>query len=127
MIKGIDHFAVVTGDIERARCFYVDLLGFCETMRLETTHSGTIVFISLDGAQLEVFGGGRPKGSQAEGRQVGYTHIALAVDDIDADYERLSRAGVQFSMRPTTVESGLRIAFFTDPDGNSLELMQRPA
>lgn len=126
MIKGIDHFAVVTTDLERARKFYVDLLGFRETMRLETSHSGTILFISLGGSQLELFGGGRPKDSPEEGRKAGYTHLALMVDDIDADYQRLCQAGVQFGMKPTTVESGLRIAFFTDPEGNSLELMQRP-
>ena len=125
MITGIEHFAVVTTDVERAAKFYQEVLGFKEARRLQTTHSGTIIFISLGGSELELFGGGEiaPK---AEGRKVGYTHIALTVDDIDNDYERISKHGVEFSMKPTTVESGLRIAFFTDPDGNTLELMQRP-
>ena len=127
MIKDIDHLSVVTTDLERARKFYVDLLGFHETMRLETTHSGTIIFVALKGTQLELFGGGEPKAAEAGSRQVGYTHIALLVEDIDAVYERLAAAGVEFSMKPTTVDSGLRIAFFPDPDGNSLELMQRPS
>jgi predicted enzyme related to lactoylglutathione lyase len=48
------------------------------------------------------------------------------VDDIDRDYERISKRGVEFTMKPTTAESGMRIAFFADPDGNTLELMQRP-
>lgn len=126
MITGIDHFAVVTTDVARAARFYTELLGFRETMRLETSHSGTIIFIGLGEAQLELFGGGTPRSGPAEGRPVGFTHIALKVDDIDADYERLAAAGIAFDMKPTTVESGLRIAFFKDPDGNTIELMQRP-
>jgi glyoxylase I family protein len=125
VITGIEHFAVVTTDVEKAAAFYKDLLGFRERGRLQTTHSGTIIFITLGGTELELFGGGTiaPK---PEGRTVGYTHIALTVDDIDRDYERISKRGVEFTMKPTTAESGMRIAFFADPDGNTLELMQRP-
>ena len=125
MITGIEHFAVVTTDVEKAAKFYKDVLGFRERGRLQTAHSGTIIFITLGGAELELFGGGEiaPK---PEGRKVGYTHIALTVDDIGADYERIAKTGVEFSMKPTAVESGMKIAFFADPDGNTLELMQRP-
>ena len=127
MIKDLDHLALVTTDAERAAHFYIDLLGFKESGRLENTpHSGTIIFISLGGTQIELFGTGDAAATPAAERAVGYKHLALLVDDIDGEYERLRAAGVEFGMVPTTVESGLRIAFFTDPDGNALELMQRP-
>jgi predicted enzyme related to lactoylglutathione lyase len=124
VITGIEHFAVVTTDVEKAAAFYRDMLGFRERGRVQTPHSGTIIFITLGGTELELFGGGTvaPK---PEGRTVGYIHIAFTVDDIDSDYERISKRGVEFSMKPTTVESGMRIACFADPDGNTLELMQR--
>jgi len=124
VITGIEHLAVVTTDVEKAAAFYKDVLGFKERGRLQTAHSGTIIFITLGGTELELFGGGAiaPK---PEGRPVAYTHVALTVDDIDNDYERIAKHGVEFSMKPTTVESGMRIAFFADPDGNTLELMQR--
>lgn len=125
MIKGIDHFGVVTTDVERAAKFYTEVLGFRETMRLETEHSGTIVFVGADGVQVELFGGGDPRKMQ-EGKPVGYVHLALVVDDVDAEHERMSKLGVEFGMKPTSVEAGLRIAFFTDPDGNPIELLQRP-
>jgi catechol 2,3-dioxygenase-like lactoylglutathione lyase family enzyme len=126
VIKGLDHLAVVTTDVQRAARFYMDLLGFKESGRLETPHSGTIIFISLGGTQLELFGYGDAKLPVGADRSVGFKHLALLVDDIDGEYERLKAAGIEFSMVPTTVESGLRIAFFPDPDGNRLELMQRP-
>lgn len=58
--------------------------------------------------------------------QWAWLHLALLVEDIDAECERMSKLGVAFDMKPTSVESGLRIAFFKDPDGNAVELMQRP-
>jgi len=126
MIKDLDHLALITTDVHRAARFFIDLLGFKESGRLETSHSGTIIFVSLGGTQLELFGTGDAAAAPAADRAVGFKHLALLVDDIDAEYERLKAAGVEFTMVPTTVDSGLRIAFFTDPDGNALELMQRP-
>ena len=125
MIKGIEHVAVVTTDVERAAKFYTEVLGFREVGRLETSHSGTLVFVSLNGTQLELFGGGKLKEAEEAQQRVGYKHIALRVDGIDAEYARLKALGVEFYMEPTTVESGLRIAFFRDPDGSPIELFQR--
>jgi glyoxylase I family protein len=126
VIKSIEHVAVVTTDVERAANFYTEALGFREVGRLETSHSGTIVFVSLNGTQVELFGGGKPKEVEEAQQSVGYKHIALRVDDVDAEYARLKAFGVEFYMEPTTVESGLRIAFFRDPDGSPIELFQRP-
>ena len=121
MIKGIDHVALVTTDVERAAKFYTEVVGLRETARLETTHSGTIVFVGVNGTTVELFGGGKAPTSA-----VGYKHICFLVDDVDAEYARLKGRNVEFDMEPATVDAGLRIAFFRDPDGNRVELMQRP-
>ncbi len=78
---------------------------------------------------MELFGTGKPRdpdeppfGTEA----VGYKHIALLVDSVDEEYARLKALGVEFIMDPATVDSGLRLAFFKDPDGNVLELLQKP-
>jgi len=126
VITGIDHLAVVTTDLERAARFYKEVLGFRETGRLQMEDGGTIVFIALDSTNLELFGGGKPKEEKEESWQAGLAHIALAVDDVDGEYERISSHGVQFTMKPTSAIAGLRIAFFKDLDGNVLELVQRP-
>ncbi len=124
MVKAIAHIALVATDLERAARFYTEVVGFREAMRLETTHSGTIVFLSLDGTQLELFGGGRPRDSRAEQGRTGYTHIALLVDDVEAEYERLRSRGVEFETPPTDAEAGIRLAFFRDPDGNRVEIIR---
>lgn len=123
MIKSVDHIAVMTTDVERAARFYTEVLGFKETFRLETPHSGTIVFVSVNGTKLELFGGGKPKDpGEGEGK-VGFPHVALLVDDVDAEHERLSALGVEFDTPPTDAEAGIRLAFFKDPDGNRLEII----
>ncbi len=126
MIRSIDHVAVVTADVERAAKFYTEVLGFRETLRLETAHSGTIIFVSLDGCQLELFDGGKTRDPKETINDVGFKHITLLVDSVDEEYARLKALDVSFYMEPTDVEAGLRLAFFRDPDGNAIELLQRP-
>lgn len=54
----------------------------------------------------------------------GRVMINLEVADIDATHTRLVEAGVTF-IRPPEAESwGGRIATFSDPDGNVLQLLQ---
>ena len=53
--------------------------------------------------------------------------IALRVPDVDVSMERLQDAGVEFEF-PEPYDSGVcRMAFFKDPDGNSLILHRRYA
>jgi len=125
MIKGLAHIAVMTTDVERAAAFWQEMLGFKETLRLETPHSGTIIFVSANGTQVELFGGGKPRETAPVEKEVGYPHLALDVDDVDAEYERLKKLGVEFDMPPTDAEAGIRLAFFRDPDGNPLEIITR--
>ncbi|MBT5481704.1 MAG: lactoylglutathione lyase [Alphaproteobacteria bacterium] len=58
----------------------------------------------------------------------GYGHIALAVDDVDAEYERFSATGLS----PTDVkefhrDGALMAKFFfvQDPDGYKIEVLQK--
>lgn len=43
--------------------------------------------------------------------------------DLDGDYQRLKKAGVQFLGEPQRIEDwGMRCAYFRDPEGNLFEL-----
>jgi predicted enzyme related to lactoylglutathione lyase len=53
--------------------------------------------------------------------------INLAVADVRAAHERLTRAGVVFTRAPAREDWGGWVATFADPDGNTLQLMQLPA
>jgi glyoxylase I family protein len=54
----------------------------------------------------------------------GLRHLAISVDDFDAAYDRLRKAGVRFVTEPVNVK-GNRLVFFADGDGNLVHLVQR--
>ena len=55
----------------------------------------------------------------------GLEHIGLTVTDIDGITAELKGKGADFTMEPTTVRPGTRIAFLRGPEGVLVELIQR--
>jgi predicted enzyme related to lactoylglutathione lyase len=56
-----------------------------------------------------------------------FAGLSLDVDDIDAEHQRLSAAGVQFTHPPTRQPWGGTLAHFKDPAGNVLTLVSEAA
>lgn len=57
----------------------------------------------------------------------GWNHLAWEVEDLSEAYAELTARGVSFHVPPEDFppeNPSMRIAFFTDPDGNVLELVQ---
>jgi catechol 2,3-dioxygenase-like lactoylglutathione lyase family enzyme len=55
----------------------------------------------------------------------GYNHISFTVDDIDSEYQRLSRLGVKFISKPMQSSHGkTKLCFAYDPDKNLIELVE---
>jgi catechol 2,3-dioxygenase-like lactoylglutathione lyase family enzyme len=55
----------------------------------------------------------------------GLDHIGFLVDDLDGVIEELCALGAKVVVDPWN-EGKTRIAFLTDPDGNWIEIMQKP-
>ena len=55
----------------------------------------------------------------------GLDHIGLRVSGIDAVVADLKGKGAEFTMEPTTIRPGVRIAFLRGPEGVSIELLER--
>jgi len=64
------------------------------------------------------------KGEGPSYQSLGYKHLCLQTDDVDADVARLKAAGVKITTEPFDTQINSRIAFFEDPDGIMLELWQ---
>src|SRR3989304_4261389 len=101
MIPGIHSVLVWTEDLSRLVPFYRDVLGLKPSMEAE----GFVVFQS-DGAQLAI-----GKHSQVQGRSKDPNRVMVdfQVDDCEAEYERLKRAGAEFVRAPYE-EGGFIIA-----------------
>ena len=126
MIRRIEHTTITVSDLERSVKFYTTLLGFVVDHEMWIPESRLrIVFLRLGDTMLELFGVAECHGTMVSdvNEIIGYKHICLQVDSVDEEYERLVAAGVRFRITPVNVQN-VRIAFFQDPDGLDIELIQ---
>ena len=149
--KGIQHIGVSVPDLDKARAFYLDLLGAVEVgPPLEWRDNPFIdeviglkgsaarqFMCRLGNAHIEVFEYSAPAPERQDpDRGVnhhGYTHFAVQVDDIQACYQRLLDAGIRVhappSMAGVTVDeqgrkSGYAATYCRDFFGNVFEIME---
>jgi catechol 2,3-dioxygenase-like lactoylglutathione lyase family enzyme len=148
-IQGIHHVAVAVPDIDLARKFYVELLGFQEISAADwepgnawideivglKDSAGKSFIVRAPNAHIEVFQYLSPKpGPQEPDRPVnecGYTHFALQVDDIEAVYQRMVDAGIRFHTPPDPVPTdehgnkcGFSATYGRDFFGNVFEILE---
>lgn len=140
MILGLHHAAIAVPDLDQAIGFYCGVLGFEEAWSAELparweamsralgVDSGCrIRMLSKGNSCIELFeyAHAEPGDPHRPVNRLGITHIALASDDCDADYARLSAAGVRFNA-PLFGTSPGRFAYGRDPFGNVIELLEYP-
>jgi glyoxylase I family protein len=143
MIRGVHHVAISTPDLARIVAFYRDVIGaevvyeggweagsevIDTIVGLPNSHAKQAM-LKLGNAYLEFFEYVTPQGAAKDPEygvnDHGYTHFCLDVKDIDAEYARLSAAGVAFNCPPPKFEGGpIRATYGRDPDGNVLELQE---
>jgi catechol 2,3-dioxygenase-like lactoylglutathione lyase family enzyme len=61
---------------------------------------------------------------QAPNEEAGWPRIDFLVQDVDHVYRMLRGRGARFLKEPHDTAWGGRIALFTDPDGNMLQMVQ---
>ncbi len=111
---------IFSGNFDAAISFYRDVLGL--TLRFKEDEHG---YASFDTGQVGFSVARVTPDADNYSALVGrFTGIGLSVDDLDAEYERLSSMGVAFSMPPTQQPWGGYMAIVKDPDGNELYLDQ---
>jgi catechol 2,3-dioxygenase-like lactoylglutathione lyase family enzyme len=120
-ILSTHHVALSTPDLVRLGEFYGGTLG----LPIVGGFAGhRIVFIDAGGVAIEVE---QDVPSSTGARRSGWTHVAWEVANVDETYAELSARGVPFHVPPEDFPPeapSMRIAFFTDPDGNVVELIQ---
>lgn len=140
MIVGIHHIAITVPDLDAALDFYRDALGFAVVQQgdwdgdfpqadrvigLERT-SARMAMLKAPNAHLEIWQYRHPEPEDRRSRpcDLGYPHFALQVTDIEAEYDRLTRAGMTFAA-DAPVNLGTTSAIYgKDPFGNIIELYE---
>jgi methylmalonyl-CoA/ethylmalonyl-CoA epimerase len=116
MLGRIDHVGVAVDDMDAALALYRDQLG------LPLAHRETVEEQGVDAALLDVgdghvellapLGPDTPVGKYLERRGPGLHHVAYAVQDIDAELERVRAAGLRLiDERPRVGIRNSRVAF----------------
>lgn len=136
MITGVRHSAIMVKDMEKALVFYRDLLGLTVVRDAieEGEHIDRLLHLSaIRFREVKL----STKGTLEEGtvielsqflppyEYVDFSHTALRVDDIEGEYKRLRKNGVEFLCPPFTSPDGYaRVACCYDPDNYILELVE---
>ena len=111
----IAYVNVFVRDLERSLEFYRDALGLA-VERADDAHGYASLRAGAVNLGLAVVGDGD---RALLGRHTG---VGLAVDDLEAEAQRLSALGVAMPMPPTRQPWGGFLALVADPDGNVLYL-----
>lgn len=118
-ILGIAHFAVFVSDLEKARGFYLGLLGFNEAFTL-TKADGSVAsaFVKINDHQwIELVN----TSTAGEGQ---LDHIALYTDDAERMRGYLASRGIRVPDRVGTGPTGDKILRIEDPDGHVVEFVE---
>lgn len=142
MITHFDHVTLVVRDVEAARRFFA-LLGFVADKSVVIRGDQFASYMGIAGLEAEhhtlVLAGASPRFEvqllrlqQPNAlpnpdlktlREVGFNHICLATDDLDADVARLRAAGIAPRNAVMTFHDR-KLVFLDGPEGAVVELAQ---
>jgi catechol 2,3-dioxygenase-like lactoylglutathione lyase family enzyme len=113
---------VPVSDVDRAKAFYVEQMGFHEDIDARLSEQLRFVQLTPPASACSIV-----IGEGITHQEVGSLEgLILVVQDIQATYDELTKRGVEVS-EPAKQPWGAIHADFRDPDGNRWTLQQRAA
>ena len=133
LFTGLDHPAIACRDVRRLAGWYCQTFGMRVVAQNDAEPPAVVIGFGDalgggGGAVIELMPVKDPGPDPAEFArfQPGIRHVALRVSDFDAAYQKLRDAGVRFTTEPGEAVGGGRTVLFRDPEGNELQIVQRP-
>ena len=114
MIRRLWDVTLTVSDLKKAADFYGEILGLTKKYAFED-------YVGFDCGGIEI---GLKSWGKIEKPREGEPMLNFLVDDVDASYENMNEKGVRFVQEPQNTVWGSRIAIFSDPEGNTLQLTQ---
>ncbi|GAA3889918.1 VOC family protein [Streptomyces sedi] len=126
--SGMAYVEIGVSDAARSLDFYRGQLGLRPAESTPEPPTPGVHWLDAGGALVKlVVGegeGGDPLGGWIrDDLQRGMRHFGMKVGDVYRRAERLKAAGVPFTLEPLRAVGDVNIAFFTDPDGTLLEII----
>jgi catechol 2,3-dioxygenase-like lactoylglutathione lyase family enzyme len=138
MVNNIRHSGIVVRDIIQSYNFYVDLGfmvesdeiesgGFLETILGIDNCEIRVIKMSCGNQMIELLGyrieSTFGKDIEKKINDIGCSHLAMTVDNLDLTYDILTKKGVEF-INPPESNGKVKVAFCKDPNDVYLELVE---
>ena len=126
MALRINLTSVMVDDQRKALDFYTRILGFVKKTEIPMGEVSWLTVVSPeapDGVELVLEPDSHPAAGPFKQALVedGIPFTSFAVDDVQAEYERLQAAGVRFTQGPTDL-GPVTVAIFDDTCGNLIQI-----
>jgi catechol 2,3-dioxygenase-like lactoylglutathione lyase family enzyme len=147
-ILAADHTGITVSNLERSLTFWRDVLGFELSHTAHQKGEMASEITGVEHAEIKLAVVKAPGGHKIELLEyltpverkrnavdlrpcdVGFVHVALLVDDLDAILSGINSSGWKAAGKPQTLQSGpnagKRVVYVRDPDGTTIEFMQAP-
>ncbi len=139
MIVGLHHVAVGVDDFDKGLKFYTEALGFEVVQQAELENNpmadgaigllgikAKMAMLKTPNAYIELwqYANPAPKDLRSRPCDYGYPHVALQVDNIQQEYDRLKGHGMEFVGEVVHFEDKISAIYGRDPCGNLIELYE---
>ena len=148
MLKSVTHIGLTVSNIETSIAFYRDVMGlkYIGSLTMEGKETdilfgrknvkAKVAYLNakddVDGPSIELiqFVDEKIEHQNASLFRTSISEICFVTDDIEKDYERMKKSGVEFISTPQPFDftkdnfSKSKALYFKDPDGIILELME---
>jgi glyoxylase I family protein len=146
-VVSADHTGITVSNLEQSLAFWRDVLGFEPSHTAHQTGKLAKEITGVPEAEIKIAVVKTPGGHKIELLEylapderkrhvdlrpcdIGFVHVALIVDDLDAILTTIKASGWKAAGKPQTLQSGpnagKRVVYVRDPDGTTIEFMQRP-
>ena len=131
IFTAVDHPAIACRDTRRQIDWYRRVLGMRVIAQNDADPPTALMGYDQDlrhGAVIELMPAREAGAEPASVARFapGLRHLALRVGDFEEALEFLKERGVEFLSEPGVATGGGRIVSFRDPEGNELQIVQRP-
>jgi lactoylglutathione lyase len=122
-VQKLLHTRYRLNDLEKSVRFYTQVLGLEEVRRHKSPRGSELVFLKTPNSDELIELCHFPSSGPVE-VQTDLTHLAFAVENLDAFAQHLARFDIRYSDGPHYKEDGSGFAFIDAPEGYEIELMQ---
>jgi catechol 2,3-dioxygenase-like lactoylglutathione lyase family enzyme len=142
MVKHFDHVTIVVRDVDAAKQFF-SLLGFIEDKSVVIADQPFSAYMGVDGIEAQhvtlVLANASPRTEVqllkylhpdpildpaiSNLTKLGFNHVCFAVEDLDAEVERLKAKGVRFRNEVMDFHNR-KLVFLLGPEGITVELAE---